>query len=303
MILFIKRLLKTIVWGLEASGIFLIYGILKCIPLDRAASLCGKLAQILGPRLKVSHVARKNLQDAFPEKSPLEIEEIVKASWNNLGRVVGEFPHIDKILFNMSRIKSYNFELVETLHQQKKPVIFFAAHLGNWELSHASLAQAGFPINLIARIHHNHFIENFIKRVRSSSLIHMIGRNKAGTRALIHAIHRGEFVGALLDQHSSDGVMLPFFGKPARTTLSLAKIAVRFDVPFVPVQVIRISQTSRFEILFHPPLDIPKSGDTQKDAEALMAKANSCIESWIHQNPGQWLWLHRRWKNKNPLRK
>lgn len=293
-----KNLFKQMIWALEALGILIFYVLIKCFPLDRAAAFCGRLAQNVGPKLKVSNVARKNIKRAFPEKADLEIEQIVKETWNTLGRVVAEFPHMDKILLNPSRIITHNFELVESLYLQKRSVIFFAAHLGNWELSHASIVQAGMPINLIARIHHNHFIERFILKIRSSPLINMIGRNKAGTRRLIHVIQSGEFVGALLDQHSSDGVMLPFFGQPARTTISLAKIAVRFDTPFVPVQVIRIPNTSRFEIKFYEPLKIKKTGDTQKDAETLMTKANQCIESWIRENPGGWLWLHRRWKNK-----
>ncbi len=297
----LRNLFKQTLWALEALGILAFYGLIKCIPLDKATAFCGSLAQKIGPKLKVSNVARSNLKEAFPKKSDLEIEEIVKETWNTLGRVVAEFPHMDQILLNPSRIKTHNFELVESLYLQKKSVIFFAAHLGNWELSHASIVQAGMPINLIARVHHNHFVESFIRKVRSSPLINMIGRNKAGTRELIHVIQNGEFVGALLDQHSSDGVMLPFFARPARTTISLAKMAIKFDVPFVPVQVKRIPGTSRFEIIFHAPLEILKSGDIQKDAENLMNKANLCIESWIRENPGQWLWLHRRWKNKKTL--
>ena len=42
-------------------------------------------------------IGRANLAAAFPEKSPAEIETILRGVWDNLGRVGAEFAHIDRL--------------------------------------------------------------------------------------------------------------------------------------------------------------------------------------------------------------
>ena len=46
--------------------------------------------------LPPDRIARANLARAFPEKTPAERNAIRRTMWDNLGRVVGEYPHLDK---------------------------------------------------------------------------------------------------------------------------------------------------------------------------------------------------------------
>src|SRR6188768_3399551 len=62
-----------------------------------AANIGGAVLRTVGPWLPEHRVGRANLTAAFPEKSPAEIETILRGVWDNLGRVAAEFAHIDRL--------------------------------------------------------------------------------------------------------------------------------------------------------------------------------------------------------------
>ena len=82
---------------LEAWGAALSFGAFKLLPRDCASALGGALARRIGPSLGVSRHARRNLSRAFPEFPETEIARVVAGMWDNLGRVVAEYPHLRKI--------------------------------------------------------------------------------------------------------------------------------------------------------------------------------------------------------------
>src|ERR671935_1584955 len=61
------------------------------------ADFAGGFMRTLGPRLKEHKIGRDNLAAAFPEKSPAEIEDILRGVWDNLGRVAAEYAHLDHL--------------------------------------------------------------------------------------------------------------------------------------------------------------------------------------------------------------
>src|SRR5215471_4180638 len=87
----------ALIHRLEAWGAALAFGIFALLPLDHASALGGALGRRIGPLLGVSQCARRNIKGAFPKLSEPEIGRIVAGMWDNLGRVVAEYPHVRKI--------------------------------------------------------------------------------------------------------------------------------------------------------------------------------------------------------------
>ena len=56
----------------------------------KTANLFGRITRFIGPMTREQKIARANLTAAFPEKSPEEIETILKGVWDNLGRLGAE---------------------------------------------------------------------------------------------------------------------------------------------------------------------------------------------------------------------
>ena len=63
----------------------------------KTSDLFARIARTVGPLLREHKIGRANLVAAFPEKSPEEIETILRGVWENLGRGAAEFAHIDHI--------------------------------------------------------------------------------------------------------------------------------------------------------------------------------------------------------------
>jgi len=95
----------------------------------------------------------------------------------------------------------------------------------------------------------------------------------------------------------NDGISVPFLGADAMTAPALAQLAFRYKCSVVPLQVERLGG-AYFRLTLHPPLDLPDSGDKQKDVETLMTTVNDHLGDWIKQRPEQWLWVHNRWPNE-----
>ena len=70
---------------------------IRLIDARTMANVAGAVMRRVGPWLPEHRIGRANLTAAFPEKSPAEIETILRGVWDNLGRVGAEFAHIDRL--------------------------------------------------------------------------------------------------------------------------------------------------------------------------------------------------------------
>src|SRR6185312_12170321 len=100
-----------------------------------ASALGGWLGRLVGPRLGVTKRARINLRRALPELGAAGERRAMREMWDNLGRVIAEYPHLDafRIYEPGGRVEFVGEEHVEPLLAAGTPIIFISAHFGNWE--------------------------------------------------------------------------------------------------------------------------------------------------------------------------
>ena len=277
---------------LEGSFLLLIFIVLRILPLGISSFLMGKLSSLIGPRLGVTKKAYNNIKNVMPEKNEKEITKIIKDMWENLGKVAGEYPHLSKISPEKNnKIQIYGKKHLLLVKKTKTPAIFFSGHLANWEILPNVAIKNGVPVLSIFRRPNNPFINFLIKYIRSN--LPMAPKGKEGARQLIYSLKKGRSIGLVIDQKMNDGIEVPFFNKPAMTSDALAQLCLRIKSLVIPVEVERMKNTN-FKITFHNPLKITKNGQKKTPLE-IMTEVNLIMEKWIRKNPGQWLWLHRRW--------
>ena len=286
------KLKKKIIYFIEGSGLLLIFILLRILPLNISSLLMGKLSSLIGPKLGVSKKAYNNIKNVMPEKNEKETLKIIKSMWENLGRVIGEYPHLKKIVpDNNNKIQVSGKKNLLLIKKTKTPAIFFSAHLANWEIAPMVAIKAGIPVLVIFREPNNPIVNLLIKYLRSNLL--MAPKGKKGAKKIIYSLRNGISVGLVVDQKMNDGIEVPFFNKPAMTSDALAQLCLKIKSFVVPVQIERIKNTN-FKVTFHNPVRISKNGK-KKSPLQIMTEVNLIIEKWIRKNPGQWLWLHRRW--------
>jgi len=268
---------------------------------DRASNLCGAVARRVGPWLPTHRIGQANLRAAFPDKDPAWIEATLRDAWENIGRVAGEYVHMARIWDydpahpNDGRILTDDVPLFEQLRDDGKPALVFAAHLGNWELPAIAAAAHGLPSAVVYRMPNNKAVAKEIVRIRAPLMGRLIRTRAQAALEMAAALQAGEHLGMLVDQHFSRGVDVTFFGRRCKANPSIARLARSFNCPVLGVRVVRLPD-QRFRIIASGPFDLPRDTDGQVDVAAATQMITDVVEGWIRENPGQWLWFHRRWR-------
>ncbi len=283
--------------GLMVHTIFFLMGL---IPIDMASAIGGKLGRLIGPRLKVHRLGKENLQNAFPEKSPAEIDTIMAGVWDNLGRTSFELAHVPKINIyeHPDRFEIVGQDVIDMLRDDGECGIVFSGHMANWEFSPRGAAQHTPPlyVDLVYRAPDNPWVKSIFAK-RNPAGCGLIPKGIKGARQALETLKKGGHLALLVDQKMNDGIAVPFFGQDAMTAPAMAQFALKFKCPIVPMRIERL-KGARFKLTFYPPIDIQDTGNRKEDILAIMTSVNKTLEDWITERPEQWLWLHRRWPKK-----
>jgi KDO2-lipid IV(A) lauroyltransferase len=278
----------------ETAAFFSVMTVFKLLPVDWASALGGWLGRTVGPRIGVSRRAFKNLRRALPRNSETENRRIVRGMWDNLGRTVAEFPHLDAICAAKSgRVEIVNGGKVAELLAAKRPAILFGGHFANWEVGPAVIHRLmGESLLSVFRATNNPWVNRLLRsRMKSRRAV---AKGAEGGRELLRHLTKGGHVAMLVDQKLNDGIAVPFFGHDAMTAPAIARLALRFGCPIVPVRVERLKGAHfRFTVL--PQLELADKRATAANVLETMKRVTAIIETWVRARPEQWLWIHRRW--------
>jgi KDO2-lipid IV(A) lauroyltransferase len=283
-------------YGAEAAVFFAFMTLFKVIGLDKASRLGGWIGRNIFPLLPPDRVARANLKLAFPQMSQDEHNEIRRVMWDNLGRVVGEYPHLGRFS-PKGEDPRIGYSLppdmpLESLTQGS--LMFLSGHFGNWEMMPILAQQLGFDIAAVVRPPNNPYVADWVaaqRRINGPSTL--IAKHNA-TRPLLSQLRADKSVCMLVDQKLREGIAVPFFGHDAMTTPAPAALALKTGAEVVIASNRRLPG-ARFHVTVHGAVDFSPSGDDAGDIPALTAAITAKIEEIIREDPGQWLWIHKRW--------
>jgi len=289
--------LRRLLWRVDFALIWGLLAVFRLLPVEWASSLGAKAGVIIGPlaRRKTS-IMEENFRIAFPEKSPLEIQQLVKSCWSNAGRVLSEFPHLDHILNDQreQRIEIIVRDPEMTFRAGSGPAVVAGAHLSNWELIESALAQLGIKNSALYAPLSNPWLDRLLLESRAALNCELIPRDNC-TRLLVERLNAGRTVGMLVDRPVGGDKAIPFFGRDKFTTVLPAKLALKFNCDLIPAQAERI-KGAHFRITFHPPVRPANPGDCKKDqALDMMRQLHQLFESWIRQRPEDWFCSTRIW--------
>ena len=267
-----------------------LFAVLRRAGPERAADICAWLARKIGPRLREQKIGRAQLRAAFPEHDDAWVEATLIAAWDNLGRVVGEYVHLDRIWdYDPARPG------VGRIETDAEPALLFAAHLANWELPAVAAQRNGLPSAALYRTPNNKAIARDVLRMRSGVMGELIPAGPAAPVRMMEALDAGLHLGMLVDQRFGRGPKIRFLGRTATANPLLARLARRFDCPIHGARAIRLPG-NRFRLELTEAITLPRDARGVVDVEAATQHVNDIVEGWIREYPGQWLWQHRRWR-------
>ncbi len=246
--------------------------------------------------------AMGNLRRSFPEMPERQRERIAEHSMQQLFMLFIEVLFTTRLV-HIDTWASYceleNFrEVLELLLQRDQGLIMLTGHFGNWEILGYVLATMGFNTTSIARPLDNPYVNQWMLGVREKKGQKIIAK-KGATEEVITVLAHGGAVGFIADQNAgSKGIFVDFFGRKASTYKSIGLLAMEYKVPIVIGYARRIDDQFRFVVGAQ---DIIRPQDWQNEDDPLRyitQRYTKAIEDFVRKDPGQYLWVHRRWKTR-----
>jgi KDO2-lipid IV(A) lauroyltransferase len=250
--------------------------------------------------------ALENLRPAFPEKSEKELSEIAERSMQHLISLVME------VLFTtrMINVESWHrhVRLVNMAEALKvllrgQGAIVLTGHYGNWEILGYTLATLGFETYSVARPLDNEMIYAWLLSVREKRGQIILSKHGATTSAGDILKNKG-VLGFIADQDAGPkGMFVPFFGRLASTYKSIGLLAIEHNLPVIVGYARRTGDHFHYDMgvqdIIYPEEWNSYPRDQYRDeCHYLTARYAKAIESFVRDDPSQYLWVHRRWKTR-----
>ena len=291
--------MKVIKYFFEFISIISLFCIFKIIGLRNASNMGSLLGKFIGPLFRSKDVTKQNIKNAFGTIDIKKETEIINNMWSNIGRTFAEYIFLKDFKFNKTnfdhiKIKGTNY--LEEIKKNNETVIFFSAHLANFELMAMELDKFGIKCAAIYRPLNNFLLNPLMEYLRMKYICPtQIPKGRMGMREIIGRVKDGYSIALMVDQRVSEGPRVLFFNKPAHTTTIPAQLALKYNCKLVPIFLER-KEGTYFEMTIHEPYKIEKTGNDQEDTKSITLKINNIIEKMIIKNPTQWIWSHNRWK-------
>ena len=286
----------------EFAAVWLILKLLGALPRRVARGFAASVTRIifsLQPKLKKT--TEFNLRLAFPDWTDAQREETTRKMVRNLGWMAAEFARLPGLT-------KENVEEVVVLEghenflegqRRGKGVLYLTGHIGAWELSSFAHALYGYPLQYMARPLDNRRLDALVNQYRCASGNRPIYKNESA-RVMLKILKEAGTVGILADQNTlpAEGTFVDFFGKSACTTTGIARVALHTDAAVVPGYAYWDEAAGKYRLSFEPPVELSRSGDTERDVLENTRRFAKIIEEIIRKHPDQWVWVHQRWKTR-----
>jgi KDO2-lipid IV(A) lauroyltransferase len=283
---------KSLYYLVQYLPVAALLGVSKLLPFDLrctlARSVVGFAVRWLPPfRLRVEDGLRR----VYPDMARPERARVAREVGQNMGQTLTEILHNTEYAQMASRFHATGpgLQVLKDAQAAGKGALVISGHFGQWEAIRHFLKHNGMETGAVYRPNSNPWYEpHFLAGIREGGAP-IVPKGNAGTMQMVRHIRKGGFFAILADQYVQFAPEIPFLGHETSTTTSPADLALKYDIPLVPAFGLRAPNGRDINITFEAP--IPPS-----DALTMMAEFNARIAAHIHHNPGQWYWLHRRWK-------
>ncbi|MCK5876676.1 MAG: LpxL/LpxP family Kdo(2)-lipid IV(A) lauroyl/palmitoleoyl acyltransferase [Candidatus Marithrix sp.] len=240
-------------------------------------------------------IASINLKLCFPELTENQLHDLLYQHFESLG--MGLLEILSAWWLKDSRLKPLGhvegMEHLDAALKHGKGVILLSAHFTSFELGSRFLTMRTI-IHGIYRQHENPLIEYFMKKSREGKAEKAIPRDNI--REMLRSLKNNKPVWFATDQNfgHKNSVFANFFGIPTATNTAIPRLAKISKAIIIPFFTQRLANDQGYKVILQPALKNFPTGNDVQDASLI----NEIIETQIKQAPEQYLWVHRRFKDR-----
>ena len=270
----------------------LLIGVALALPYARRVPFVGWMTcHLIAPLAGYRARARANLAMIWPELGAPERDRLADQTCDNAGRTLIENYSTGAFMARMAAmpVSGPGLAALEAARAGGRPAILVSGHFGNYEAARAALVARGYHIGGLYRPMRNAFFNEHYVRTMEAFGGPVFAQGPRGTAGFVRHLKAGGQLVLLFDQNVVDGAVLDFLGHPAATATSAAELALRYKALLIPFYATRQSDGLSFSIELEAPVP---HGEPIPMTQAL----NDSLAARARANPGQWFWIHRRWK-------
>lgn len=285
----------------------ILIAIIQALPLSACERVAELLATLFGRVLRVrGHVVDKNLRIAFPSMTAVERDTITWQMWRHLILMIAEIAQTPRKVHETNWKEHSHIvnqeQFVRTL-LSGRPLVLISGHFGNFELGGYLMGLFGFPTYTVARELDNPYLDRFVNDFRGRTDQYMLPKKGSGAD-IQKVLERGGILTLLGDQAAGQRqCWVDFFGKPASTHKAVSVFSLGNNAPTMVSYARRVGKPLHYEV---GPTAICDPGDPNFEFGTVPLLAQwytDHLEKLVRESPGQYWWLHRRWKGEPGVRK
>ena len=243
-----------------------------------------------------------NLRRSFPDLSEKQRERLAHRSMQQMVMLFVEVLFTTRLI-RLDTWRRYveleNFDdVLKLLVRRDRGLLLLTGHYGNWEILGYVLATLGFETVSIARPLDNRYLSEFLFGVRERTGQKIIAKKGATPEVQVTLEDKGA-VGFIADQNAgAKGLFVDFFGRKASTYKSIGLVAMEYDAPVVIGYARRVNDRFHFKVGAQD-IIYPEDWKSQDDPlRYITQRYTKAIEDIVRVDPGQYWWVHRRWKTR-----
>jgi len=273
--------------------------ILGLLPLSAVQGIAGWFGQLVYKRFGFRrNIVRENVKNAFPEMQESEREAIAVGAFRSVAITFMELLWFSRMKEGDLRsiIRIEQGEIIPEKLSKGKGAVLLTAHLGNWELiSPGYLVLAGIPVDALYKPQSNRWIDRRIveRRTKFGNRLVPMGM---GVREILGILQGGRSILIAADQSAPmESIRMKFFGREVPVFQGPAAFCLKTGAPLIATYALREPDGSyRLTCREIPSEDLSYSDESIRE---LTRRHLEETERVIRQFPGQWMWMHRRWKH------
>jgi KDO2-lipid IV(A) lauroyltransferase len=256
----------------------------------------GRALWYLLPRVR--HVVIRNLEICFPQRTPDEIETIARRQLQN---IAATFAEIGLAWFGTAPrarppVQVQGLENLNAALALGRGVILYTGHFTTLEIATQFLKPLMPLFAFMYTPRNNPVIDAMQTRGRERT--GHVSLPSSSIRGLLRQLKNNAVVWYAPDLAyvSGSAELLPFFGELAMTNTGTSRLARLSGAAVVPLYFRRLDGGAGYLLRFDPALEGFPTDDLREDTRRLTA----VLEAFIRECPDQYLWTHRKFKNRGP---
>jgi len=290
--------LRNAGWWLEAVIVKSFFKLIQTMSPERASKFASFLFRNLKGIFPFSTKIRRNLSVAFPDKDEREIERLTRNTCGNLGIAAVELALAERIWNERDQRLEFILEDgVDLSRYQERAAVMVTGHIGAWQIATFVVEYHDLNVTSVYAPEENPYLRDYLLALRKTLRTEFISRDGC-MRHLTKELRQGNLIGLVADTRLDSGDLIPFFGIPAPTNTTAARLALRHQCDLLPVIAER-RPGMRYRIIVGQSV-LPRNPDasTAEQARDMTQQVLERYEAWIREHPDQWMCFGRRWPHE-----